>query len=361
MNLSGYLPRYRTSLRLESLDRSIPRRPTLLHTCLAGVFLVSLVLNVLHFTTAPRTLYSALDDYQDLNHHSLVNTSSISPLSPADWRGAAIVTTLFSDAYAPAVLALGHSLRRTNTSARLLLLYLPAQVSQDALCIATASGFVPHAIARIAPPAGRGADPHFVDQYTKLRLWTLDALPAPVTRAVYLDSDTLALQPLDALFALPFSFGAVPDVWEAHGFTLAFNAGVLVLRPDSALFAQMLGKMGEARFPRKYAEQAFLNQFFGADAARLPLAYNANLAAKRRAPALWAALRAHVRVLHYTVVKPFVAHDWARVPLERIEERVREAGEERGGEFREEMEVWGEVWGDARRVYAERIGECGMD
>ncbi|GJE99549.1 glycosyltransferase family 8 protein [Phanerochaete sordida] len=362
MALSGYPPQYLTPTPPDSLGASTSRRPKMFRTCLAGVFVFSIALNLFYFARIPRSFYSPLDDYQHLKHYPFVNTSGIPPLSEADWRGAAVVTTLFSDSYAPAVATLGHSLRLTNTSARLIVLYLPAQVSPEALCLATATGFVPHAIARIPPPAdGRGMNRHFRDQYSKLQLWTLDALPEPVTRAVYLDSDTLALQNFDELFALPYALAAVPDVSAAHGFTLAFNAGVLLLRPDSNLHDHMKDALALARFPPEFAEQAFLNQFFGADAARLPLAYNANLAVKQRAPAVWAALWPETRVLHYTVDKPFVAHDWRRVPLARVEERVRKAARARGGVFREEMLLWGRVWRDAQRVYGMRMQDCGME
>lgn len=121
-------------------------------------------------------------------------------------------------------------------------------------------------------------NPHFIDQYTKLFLWTLDTSPGTITIAVYLDSDTLVLQNFDELFSLPYNFAAVPDVW----FTTSFNAGVMLLRPDTRLYHQMLEGLSVARYPHEYAKQAFLNQFFATDVLRLPFAYNGNIALKDR-------------------------------------------------------------------------------
>lgn len=41
---------------------------------------------------------------------------------------------------------------------------------------------------------------------------------------------------LDELFDLPFEFAAVSDVYlVVRGFTIGFNAGVMVLKPDTCL------------------------------------------------------------------------------------------------------------------------------
>lgn len=230
----------------------------------------------------------------------------------------------------------------------------------EALCLATVSGFVPIPVEQIPPPSnGRGVRKQFADQYTKLRLWSLDTLPEPVTRLVYLDSDTLVLRNLDELFSLPYTFAAAPDVW-AHepGFTLAFNAGILFLQPDSAPFASLVSALGVARYPHAFAEQAFLNQVFATDVLRLPLAYNGNLVIKQRAPRVWESLQDEMRVLHYTVKKPFLYRNTRQVPVERLEERVREAAAEFDGVFREEMVQWGDMWRKTRMAYARQLREC---
>ena len=272
-----------------------------------------------------------------------------------DLASTAYVTTLYSDSYAAAVATLGHSLRKTNTSSRLIVLYFPDKVSKQALCVATASGFVPHPVQRIMPPEnGRGMHPHFVDQYTKLTLWTLDTLPEPVRALVYLDADMLVLANIDELFSLPYNFAAVPDVY----FTTDINAGLLFIRPSSAVYDAMRAALGVARYPRGFAEQALLNVFFAADMLRLPFTYNGNIAIKDRTPAMWEGIRDDMRIIHYTDVKPFVSHSWKNVPLDRLEERIREAGREKGGIWREEMEAWGSVWRETLATYADHLAQC---
>lgn len=272
----------------------------------------------------------------------------------------AIVTTLYSDAYAPAVAALGHSLNKVNPSARLIVLYIPSQVSARALCLATASGFAPHPVQRIPPPHnGSGIEPRFMDQYTKLTLWTLDRLPDPVRALVYIDADALVLRNFDELFALPYHFAAVPDVYgDARGFTTSFNAGVMFLRPDSSLFHAMVESLPEANYPPTMAEQAFFNQYFATDVLRLPYAYNGNLALKQRSPHVWSGIQEEMRIIHYTLIKPFVTKKWGTVPLEEMQDRVNEAAEEKWGMFRNEMLYWGRVWEETRLVYAQKFDEC---
>ena len=267
------------------------------------------------------------------------------------------MTGLYTDAFAPAVATLGHTLARTNTSAARLVFYLPDKVSARALCVARAAGWEPVEIARIAPPRA-GAHRHFLDQFSKLRLWTLDA--RGFRAVVYLDADTLVRRPLDELFRLPHAFAAVPDVYagaRAAGYGLAFNAGVLVLRPDSALFADMLAKSASARYPALEAEQAFLNLYFGAEALRLPYAYNANLAIRERTPALWDALQTEMRVLHFTKIKPFLQGDYAEVPMDQLAENAARVAR-RKPLYKKEAQEWVDAWEATRAAYGDEFARC---
>ncbi|KAF7792736.1 hypothetical protein EIP86_003834 [Pleurotus ostreatoroseus] len=242
----------------------------------------------------------------------------------------------------------------------MIVLYFPSKISPSSLCLATSSGFVPHAVDRISPPnGGKKINPHFIDQFTKLSLWSLDTIG--VRSLVYLDADTLVVRNFDEIFGMPYRFAAVPDVWgDKRGFTLEFNAGVLFLRPDSTVFEHMINQLPTARFPEQFAEQAYLNQYFAADAVRLPLVYNGNLAAKGRFPKLWEGMRDTMRVIHYTMVKPFVGPypDYALVPIDQLPERVEAAAQDYHGRYREEVELWGAAWEETRSVYARELDHC---
>ena len=270
---------------------------------------------------------------------------------PVSNQTKAVVTTLYSDAYAPAVATLGHSLRRANTSAQMIVLYFPEKIHPDSLCLATSTGFIPHAVNRIAPPHnGAGVNPNFIDQYTKLTLWTMDKMG--IDSIVYLDADTLVIHNFDELFAMPYTFGAVPDVFGDRGFILEFNAGVLFVRPDSRVFNAMMEVLPTARFRAEWAEQAFLNQFFSSSAVRLPYIYNGNLAYKSRSPNMWAGIRDHLRVIHYTLYKPFLGKSRTKqLALDAIDARVKEVAGFKRGFFREEMLLWGQYWEETRQAY----------
>ncbi|KAG6842979.1 hypothetical protein H0H93_002679, partial [Arthromyces matolae] len=155
------------------------------------------------------------------------------------------------------------------------------RISTEALCIVRAAGWEPIAVPFIPPPhGGKGVYYRFFDQYTKLNIWSLGA--GTIDKAVYLDADTLVLRNFDELFSLPWSFGAVPDVYlDNRGFTVGFNAGVMVYTPDEGILKRMKDVLEVARYPLQQAEQAFLNVFWGPGMLRLPYAYNANLAIKK--------------------------------------------------------------------------------
>ncbi|KAF9804053.1 hypothetical protein IEO21_09482 [Rhodonia placenta] len=296
---------------------------------------------------------SALDNYQHLNEFSLLDPAV--PVVPAA-RENAIVTSLYTDAFASAVATLGHTLNKANSTASRILIYLPEKVSRQALCIASASGFMPQPVARIPPPYD-GVHRHFLDQYSKLQLWTLDKIG--VKSLVYLDADTLVHGNFDELFALPYRFAAVPDIFlDSRGFDVGFNAGVLFLRPSTEVFHDMVSKIATAKYPAEDAEQSFLNHYFGKEALRLPYAYNANFAIKKHSSMMWDDLRTDARIVHYTLVKPFLQGDYAEVPLDKLEKNVQSKMGKHGGIYKRELNEWLQAWQETQGLYGDAFVEC---
>ncbi|KAI0919069.1 hypothetical protein AcV5_002082 [Taiwanofungus camphoratus] len=328
---------------------------------IASVILTtSVIVNIVLLIKIHKSPPAPLDNYQHLNSQPIVNEAAFGSLSRPNPHDNAVVTSLYTDAYATAIATLGHSLNRVNSTAGRILFYLPEKVSPRALCIATATGFVPHAVSRIPPPRnGKGVTARFMDQYSKLNLWTLDDMG--VKSLVYLDADTLVLRNFDELFTLPFNFAAVPDVFLDR-FALVFNAGVLYLRPSTEVYNDMLSKIATASYPMGDAEQSFLNYYYGAEAVRLPYAYNANLAIKYRSAELWESLKREARIVHYTLVKPFLAEadnsGKTVVEMRRIEENVQKKLGAFGGMFDQELMDWVDAWKDTRRTYAETFTDC---
>lgn len=258
----------------------------------------------------------------------------------------AIVTTLYSENYVPGLLTLGQSLIDTQTTARRVILYFPANVSERTLCQLRSLGWELHPIDRIAPPDdGKGIYYRYVDQYTKLQVWALDKLG--IAGVLYLDGDTLVRRNTDELWTLLGStnFAAVPDVFMGNlAFSLSFNAGVMLLRTSNAVFEDMVSKINTVPYDHGYAEQGFLNIYFSSSTMRLPYIYNSNLAIKKRSPKMWEVMKPEMSIVHYTLDKPFdyrnddPRRSWSGEALE--ESKVL-----KGGIWREEMGWWGDVWG----------------
>jgi hypothetical protein len=269
----------------------------------------------------------------------------------------AIVTSLYTDAYGPAVSVLGYSISNASTSARKIVLYLPEKVSNYTLCRVKSAGWELLPAEYIPPPDG-GKDIfwRFLDQYTKLRLWTLDRPPTSLKSIVYLDADTLVKRNFDELFDIPFVFSAAPDVYlDNRGFSIGFNAGVLAIKPDSAVFDDMITKISSKDYKHNDAEQGFLNLYYGQQALRLPHVYNGNLAIKTKSRRYWDAIQDQMRIVHFTLTKPFdivprcggeegactVEEIW---DTERHKSFVETAKLDRDGNFTQEIEWWETVY-----------------
>ncbi|KAF5336680.1 hypothetical protein D9758_015685 [Tetrapyrgos nigripes] len=301
--------------------------------------------------------YNPFDDYQLLNTLPLLREDR----RPSTHR-AAIFSSLYSDSFAIGAAVLGHSIRRANVNASLVLVYLDDRVSSQALCITEAAGWDNQAVSLLPPPHnGKGIHYRFVDQYTKLRIWSLGE-KLGFDSGVYLDADTMVRRNLDELFDLPWEFGATPDVYRDNSkFVITFNAGVLAFKPSTRTFEEMRAKLETASFPLAEAEQAFLNLYFGAKMVRLPYAYNANIVVKERSLKMWEELKDTMKVIHYSVIKPF----WDKsIPNDKLmtPEQVRKVNDVRagknGGFFREEMGWWREIFEDLMQEKGAAIDAC---
>lgn len=262
----------------------------------------------------------------------------------------AVVSSLYTDSYVFAIATLGHSLRKAEVNAKKILMYMPDRISNRSLCIVKAAGWDLHPVELIPPPHnGAGIHYSFVDQYTKLSIWKLDNIG--IKTAVYLDADTLVRKNFDELWNIPFEFAAVPDIYVGDaGFTIGFNAGILLFHPSTDVFNDMVAKLETAKYSLRDAEQAFLNLYFGVEALRLPYAYGGNLAIKERSDEMWAGMQKDLRIVHYTLVKPFetkFACGWGRTCQselvfddDRRKEYLLKAKKKWSGHFAEEISWW---------------------
>lgn len=236
--------------------------------------------------------------------------------------GRAFVTLATNPDYATGAAALFRSLRRTGTSADLVLLY--TDLPQDAVealraldvrpvrvdLLPTSEGFnALHARDRLhgAAPFTKGEKPPFhtpLDNFAKLRLWQLD-----YDRVVFIDADAIVLQNIDRLFDYP-EFSAAPNVYESLADFHRLNSGVFTARPSAQTFRAMLARLDQpGRFWRR-TDQTFLESYFP-DWHGLPVFDNMLQYVWLNLPQLWR--WQDIRVLHYQYEKPWQDHAKAEV------------------------------------------------
>lgn len=227
----------------------------------------------------------------------------------------AFVTLVTNADFATGARALLRSLRLTGTSADLVVMHTDGVAAPALAPLATLGArLVPvdllptsaafnaaHAKAALhgAAPFTKGTKPPFhtpLDNFAKLRLWELD-----YDRAVFLDADTLVLQPIDRLFDYP-EFSAAPNVYESLADFRRLNSGVFTARPNPATFAQMLERLDAPGAFWRRTDQTFLETFFP-DWHGLPAYDNMLQYVWVNLPGLW-----HwpsIRVLHFQYEKPW--------------------------------------------------------
>jgi alpha-N-acetylglucosamine transferase len=177
----------------------------------------------------------------------------------------AVASALYNDDYITSVEVLGYSLRRINIQADLILFYIKNRLNQSTLNRCRKAGWYLWSVERINPPRFAIIYPHFYDQYTKLRIWSMIGYD----RVLYLDADTLVIRNINELLIGNIFednqdglLGAVEDVWQGQ-IGPNFNAGVLLIRPNNTIFNDMLIKIHNmAAYGSYWAEQGFLNWYF---------------------------------------------------------------------------------------------------
>lgn len=229
----------------------------------------------------------------------------------------AFVTLATNPDYVTGAVALFRSLKRTGTSADLVMLY--TDLPQDAVAriqaldvralqvdlLPTSPEFnALHGRARLhgAAPFTKGEKPPFhtpLDNFAKLRLWQLD-----YARVVFIDADAIVLQNIDRLFDYP-EFSAAPNVYESLADFHRLNSGVFTARPSQATFAAMLDRLDQPGQFWRRTDQTFLENFFP-NWHGLPVFDNMLQYVWLNLPQLWR--WQDIRVLHYQYEKPWQDH-----------------------------------------------------
>jgi alpha-N-acetylglucosamine transferase len=242
---------------------------------------------------------------------------------------------LTQPSYVVGVRALRASLARVG-SAYPLVVAVTADIGADDRAVLEADGCLLREVDPIRPPRGLRdsyANARFAEVWTKLAVWRLTEFE----RLVVLDADMLVTQDMDELFDLaldddeiaachacrcnPNRIATYPPSWTPagcaytylsadHGHEVEvsdpyFNGGILVVRPDLAVFDALVTELAAVEDLTRYvfAEQDFLNEHFRGRWVALPYVYNALKTLPFQHPSLWDP--AAVKNIHFIIDKPW--------------------------------------------------------
>lgn len=168
------------------------------------------------------------------------------------------LSLLSTDDFLPGLLVLHHSLRKTGTRLPFLVL-VTTQISQATLRELDMRGIATRQIANIPVPQGTFVnETRWLHAFTKLRIFE----QTQFRKAVYLDADMLVCSNIDELFNHPhMSAVNAGGRLRRHAHWTSLNSGLLVIEPDTALFASMrecLGKIDD----HGQGDQGFLHSFY---------------------------------------------------------------------------------------------------
>jgi glycogenin len=218
---------------------------------------------------------------------------------------------LTSDAFLVACEVLIKSLRKNMSIVRPVLVLCTSNISTHTRKSLASWGAVVTCVEAIATPteiesstAGSGVChvPGWVGAgYTKINIWNLTSF----SKIVYIDCDCLVLDCIDELFLRPGKScpSAAPDLMPPD----KFNAGVLVVEPSAAVFADMLSRIsslatydgGDTGFLNAYFE----TWYFEPASHRLPFGFNAQRTLHwltyDKQPGYWESIKP-LHIIHYS-------------------------------------------------------------
>lgn len=207
---------------------------------------------------------------------------------------------------------LGQSLRETETKKDRIVLCTET-VSEATQKVLKDDGWIIKHITNIHSPyeglSTRGD--YFSGIFSKLHVWNL----TEYERIIYLDSDVLVLSDIDHMF----DCGTFCAAYRHSDF---FNAGIIVVEPNAAIFKDMLGKItkmhsyddGDQGFLNVYFKDLVYASFFNwsndarqRQPMRMPAGLNADIG-NYYANSRWVIPEDEMRVIHYTLgpLKPWI-------------------------------------------------------
>ena len=231
----------------------------------------------------------------------------------------AFVTLVTNADYVMGATALVHSLRRTGTTADIVILHtgavsiLSLSNLQSLGCRLVEVEHLPlsdafnqrHARKNLhgTAPFTKGRKPDFhtpLDNFCKLRLWQL----SEYNTIVFLDADVIVLKNIDKLFDYP-EFSAAPNVYEDLADFHRMNSGVFVAKPSVETYKNMLAALDRPDVFWRRTDQTFLESFFP-DWHGLPVTMNMLQYVWFNMPGLWN--WENIAILHYQYEKPWEAN-----------------------------------------------------
>ena len=137
--------------------------------------------------------------------------------------------------------------------------------------------------------------------YSKLWIWRLSEYQA----VLFIDADTLFVRQFSGVFIqeLPSMLRSGRTVGMATNNLLRnddFNAGVILVKPDTKEFENLIHNISIVKHDVGLAEQNYLNEYYRDCIHTLPLKYNSLVNRKTEFPSLWRQLEPNLITLHYT-------------------------------------------------------------
>jgi glycogenin len=220
----------------------------------------------------------------------------------------AYVTLVTSDDYGVGALVLGHSLKDSKTTRKIVVMVTDRVTPlmqgrlKDVFDEVVVVDPIRSTSAQNLNLLGR---PDLYWTFTKLHAWTLTRY----SKLVFLDADTLILRNVDELFDQP-EFSACPDI----GWPDCFNSGVFVLKPSKETFYKLVA-FGEAEGSFDGGDQGLLNDYFR-NWNRLSFLYNVTPSASYSYAPAYQKFGNNIAIVHFIGSdKPWT---WDRVSFTQL-------------------------------------------